>query len=164
MSETLQVQQTLPKKIKKTTIFGLESYHMQIWNLGAMWVLMNALCKPSLGAPDHITKILQAENGQKVKEFEPIYLGTVITYRYWSKIWNGLWFLSTLSIVFFLVMFVYPTAQLKNYCIFLFSYCNLLLNSLKHCIQSLSDWRYQGGLVCDWNRGCQVEGIPLGCC
>ena len=40
---------------------------------------MNALHKPSLVAPGHVTKILQAENGQKVDEFEPIYLGN---YRY----------------------------------------------------------------------------------
>ena len=40
-----------------------------------MWVRMNALCKPSLGAPSHVTKILQAKNGQKVDEFELIYLG-----------------------------------------------------------------------------------------
>ena len=38
-----------------------------------MQVLINALSKPSLGAPGHATKILQAENGQKVDEFEPIY-------------------------------------------------------------------------------------------
>ena len=36
---------------------------------------MNALCKPSLGAPGHVTKILQIENGQKVEEFNPINLG-----------------------------------------------------------------------------------------
>ena len=36
---------------------------------------MNALRKPSLGAPCHVTKILQANNGQKVDDFEPIYLG-----------------------------------------------------------------------------------------
>ena len=35
---------------------------------------MNALCKPSLGAPGHVTKMLQAESGQKVDEFEPINL------------------------------------------------------------------------------------------
>ena len=40
---------------------------------------MNTLCKPSLGASGHVPKMLQAENGQKVDEFEPIYLGTVIT-------------------------------------------------------------------------------------
>ena len=28
-----------------------------------------------LGAPGNVTKILAAENGQKVDEFEPIYLG-----------------------------------------------------------------------------------------
>ena len=45
-----------------------------------MWVLMNALCEASLGGPGHVTKILQAENGQKVDEFESIYhLGK---YRY----------------------------------------------------------------------------------
>ena len=37
-----------------------------------MWVLMNALCKLSLGAPGHVIKILQAKNGQKVNEFESI--------------------------------------------------------------------------------------------
>ena len=37
----------------------------------------------------------------------------------------------------------------------------LLLNCWTHSIQSLSDWKYQGGLVPDWNRGCQVGGIPL---
>ena len=29
---------------------------------------MNALCKPSLWAPSHVTKILQTQNGQKVDE------------------------------------------------------------------------------------------------
>ena len=33
---------------------------------------MNVLCKPSLGAPGHVTKMLRAENGQKVDDFEPI--------------------------------------------------------------------------------------------
>ena len=32
---------------------------------------MNALSKPSLGAPGYVNKILQAENEQKVDEFEP---------------------------------------------------------------------------------------------
>ena len=35
---------------------------------------MNTLCKPSLGGPGHVTKILQAQNWQKVDGFEPIYL------------------------------------------------------------------------------------------
>ena len=38
-----------------------------------MLVLKNSLCKPSLGALGHVTKMLQAENGQKVDDFEPIY-------------------------------------------------------------------------------------------
>ena len=33
-----------------------------------MWKLINALGKPSLGAPVHVTKILHAENGQKLDE------------------------------------------------------------------------------------------------
>ena len=33
----------------------------------------------SLGAPGYVTKILLAESGQKVDNFEPIYLGN---YRY----------------------------------------------------------------------------------
>ena len=37
------------------------------------------LGKPSLGAPGYATGILQAENGQKVGEVEPIYLDK---YRY----------------------------------------------------------------------------------
>ena len=36
-----------------------------------MWGLMNASCKPRLGG-GHVTKILQAENGQKVDDFEQI--------------------------------------------------------------------------------------------
>ena len=44
-----------------------------------MWVLNNALCKPSLGAPGLVTKILQAKNGQKVDKFEAIYGISVIT-------------------------------------------------------------------------------------
>ena len=28
-----------------------------------------------LGAPDHVTRILQAENRQKVDKFKPVYLG-----------------------------------------------------------------------------------------
>ena len=42
-----------------------------------MWVLMNVLSKPSLGTPGHMIKILLAESGQKVDEFEPIYLDII---------------------------------------------------------------------------------------
>ena len=40
---------------------------------------MIALCKLSVGALSHVTKVLQAENGQKVDEFGSMYLGN---YRY----------------------------------------------------------------------------------
>ena len=42
-------------------------------------VAYKCLMKMSLWAPGHVTKILQAENGQKVVKFEPIYLNN---YRY----------------------------------------------------------------------------------
>ena len=35
---------------------------------------MNAFCKPRLGVHGQVTKMLQAENGKKVDDFEPIYL------------------------------------------------------------------------------------------
>ena len=61
---------------------------MQSWTLDTIWVLMIALCKPSLGAPSHVTKILHAKSGQKVDDFEPIYLGN---YRYWWKVVFDFW-------------------------------------------------------------------------
>ena len=38
-------------------------------------MLMDALWVSSLGAPGYVAKIIQAENGQKVNKFEPIYFG-----------------------------------------------------------------------------------------
>ena len=49
-------------------------------NSHAMWVIINGLCKPSLGKPGLVTKMLQAEKGQKVDDFELKYLGN---YRFW---------------------------------------------------------------------------------
>ena len=40
-----------------------------------MWVLIDDLCNLILEAPSYVTKILQAKNGQKVDEFEPMYFG-----------------------------------------------------------------------------------------
>ena len=56
------------------------------WNLYTMWVIINGLCKQSLGAPGHVIKLLQAENGQKVDDLEPIYLGK---YWFWWKMICG---------------------------------------------------------------------------
>ena len=44
---------------------------------------MNALHKPSLQAFGPVTNILKVENGQKLDEFEPVYVGN---YRYWCKL------------------------------------------------------------------------------
>ena len=61
---------------------------VQSWNLNAMWVLIIALCKPRLEAPGHVIKISRDKNGQKVDEFESIYLGN---YRYWWKMACDFW-------------------------------------------------------------------------
>ena len=61
---------------------------VQNWNSRTIWVLVNALCKPSLGTPGHVTKILETENGQKVDKFEPIYFGN---YQHWWKMVCGFW-------------------------------------------------------------------------
>ena len=49
---------------------------------------MNALRKASLGAPSHMTKILQAEDWQKVDEFEPIYLGNYNIEEKWFVVFE----------------------------------------------------------------------------
>ena len=131
------------------------------WNLYTMWVIINNFCKPSLGAPGHVTKMLQAENGQKVDEFETIHLHK---YRFWWKMICAFWAHYQPPL---LVMFVYPILNtiflllIFSYFFFFFFSAYLLLNRWTHCIQSLSGWRYQAGLVREWNRGCQVEGTPL---
>ena len=44
-------------------------------NLDTTWVEVKSVCVPSLRAPNHVTKISEAENGQKVVNFEVVYLG-----------------------------------------------------------------------------------------
>ena len=66
-----------------------------------MWVLINALCKPSLGTPSHMTNILQAKNVQKVDEFEPIYLDKYDIHEKWFVIFeNGLHTINHLSFAY----------------------------------------------------------------
>ena len=117
-----------------------------------MWVRINGLCKSSLGAPGNATKILHAKNGQKVDEFVPIYLGT---YRYWWNMVCDFWLhCNRLSFGYVRLL------QLKSIflvCFFFFSHFFFLpmlplSNLLTHCIESFSNGKYQGGLLCDWNR------------
>ena len=42
-----------------------------------MWALMNALCKSSLGAHSHVTKLLQAENGKKLTSSYQYYISVI---------------------------------------------------------------------------------------
>ena len=88
---------------------------VQSWNLGTMCVLINALCKPSLGVPGHVTKILQAKSGQKVDNFEPIYLGN---YRYWWKLVCGFW--AHYQLPFFWLCSFTPTWILFSFFFFFF--------------------------------------------
>ena len=65
-----------------------KQFDVQTWNLYTMCVLMNALCKPSLGAPSCVIKIVQPKSGQKVDNFKLIYLNN---FRYWWKIVCDFW-------------------------------------------------------------------------
>ena len=86
-----------------------------------MWVLINGLCKPSLGAVSHMTKILQAENGQKVYDFELIYLSMIITD------FDGKGFVVFEHIVNRLSFGYVRLPQLEYYLSFLFSYFFFLI-------------------------------------
>ena len=55
---------------------------------------MEALWELSLVAPGHVTAILQAENWQKVNEFEPVYL------RKYQLMKQRLWVMKTLLTTF----------------------------------------------------------------
>ena len=44
-------------------------------NLDTTWVDIKGVSIPSLRAPSHVTKISEAENRQKVGNFEVVYLG-----------------------------------------------------------------------------------------
>ena len=122
-----------------------------------MLVSLNALCKPSLGAPSYVTKILQAENGQKVDKVEQICLRN---YRYWWKMVRDFWihyqqtllwlssFTPTWKLFFLFCsffLFLLPLSTFKR--------LNALYSKFEH-------WRYQGGLLLDWNRGFNLGYLP----
>ena len=95
---------------------------------------MNALFKPSLGAPGHVIKILHAENGQKVDKFEPIYLGNYDIDEKCLVI-----FLRAINHLSFgdvhLPQFEYHFSCFVSF-FFLFFCRYLLLNRETHCIES----------------------------
>ena len=86
LGDRLRDREWRRNKTKKTGNFWLDvslitqkPLDLRSGNLDTMWLFVNASYKPSLGATGHMTKILRAENGQKVDKFEPTYLGN---YRY----------------------------------------------------------------------------------
>ena len=99
------------KFINSLTTQHLLTCKAEIWT---QRVLINALCKPSMGAPGHVTKISQVENGQKVVEFQPIYLGK---YRYWWKMVCDFW--AHYQPHFFWVCSFTPTWKLFCFVLFL---------------------------------------------
>ena len=52
------------EKLLPVITYNSKPLDVQSWNLDTMWMHPNALCKLSWGAPGHVTKILQAENGK----------------------------------------------------------------------------------------------------
>ena len=80
-----------------------------------MCVLINALRKPSLGALGYKTKILQVKSGQKVDDFEPIYLGN---YHYWWKMVCDFW--AHCLLAFFWLCSFTPTWMLFFFFFFFF--------------------------------------------
>ena len=44
-------------------------------NFDTTWVEVERVSVPSLRAPSHVTEISEAENGQKVVNFNVVYLG-----------------------------------------------------------------------------------------
>ena len=87
-----------------------------------MWVLMNALRKPSLGAYGHVTKILPAKNGHKLTNLN----------RYISVITNidkkrFVTFERTINLFFWLCSFTPTWMLFFLFCIFLLTFFFLLL-------------------------------------
>ena len=144
-----------------------KSLHVQSWNLDTTLVLMNTLWKPSLVAPDFVIKILQAEKRQKVYEFEPLYLGSCwywckMVCDFWAHIWQPLfWLCSFIQLKYYVFVFLL-CFFLTFFFFYLFSsHVIFFQNHWTHCIQTLSDWKYQRGLLRDRNRRCQIGEIPL---
>ena len=86
------------------------------WNLDTMWVLVNSSWKPSLGVHGNVTKLLQAENRQKVDNLKR-YIAII------SDI-DEKWFVIFEHTInhFFLIMFVYPKLNAVFSVLHLFSY------------------------------------------
>ena len=84
---------------------------------------MNGLCKPSLKAPGHVTKMLPAKHGQKVDGFEPISAGK---YGFWWKMICA--FEHTINrLSFWYVRLAQPEYYFSSFFFFFFS-SYLLLN------------------------------------
>ena len=98
---------------------------VQSWKSDTMWVPMNALCKPSLGLPGHVTKTLQPKVGKNLKNFNRCISVITDVDKKWFVVFEHL------STTFLLVMFVYLNLK-AFYCFvsfFFFFSSYLLLNN-----------------------------------
>ena len=115
----LKKRQVLAWKVIKSLIIP-KPLNAQSWSLETMWVLINASCKPSLGVPGHVTKILQAENGQKSGRVLNRYISAIIDI---DEKWFVVFEYTTIqSTTFLLVRFVYPNLKTIFLVLHLFSY------------------------------------------
>ena len=75
-----------PKNREKTAIFEPKFFYfacnkkkktlnVESCNLDTTWVGIKTVCVPSLRVPSYVTEISEAENGQKVVNFEVAYFG-----------------------------------------------------------------------------------------
>ena len=103
-----------------------------------MWVLMNTLCKPSLGAPSHVNKILQAKNRKKVDKFEPIYLEITDIDGEWFVVFEHTINHLSFGYVRFSQLEYYFSGFASFFLLFFF-HRYFLLNRYLHCILRLSD-------------------------
>ena len=130
-------------------------------------MLKNTLCKPSLGAPSHVTKILQAKSGQKVDDFEPIYL------RNYTDI-DEKWFVifeHTINWLSFEYdnlphLEYYFSSSFSFFLLFFFLFFILLRLSTFKPLNALMYSKFKGLKIsgrtsAQLKLGCQVGGIPL---
>ena len=105
-------------------------------------VQIEAVCVPSLKQPSHVIAISEAKNWKKVDNFEPVFLATMDIDE------KSLWFLNTLLITFFMVMFIYSASD-KIFPFFniFFFYHYLLLNHKTLLDHIVNYYRYPEVLV-----------------
>ena len=164
----------IPKNIKKrqfltwkfiNSSITQKSLKVQRWNSNTRWVLMNALRKPSLEVPGHVTIIVQAENVKKLTNLNQ-YISVMTDI-------DEKWFV-ILELTINQLSFDYVRlAQLGNYfscsVIFFLTFCFLFFFLLPLCTfkplnalySKFERLKISGRNSVQLKWGCQVDRIPL---